>query len=330
MATLSNKVRGRATASTLLQAVIACTIATVAAPSATHAEEGGSGHYLPGSFASFMDGVSPTEALIARLNVLTYEGSFSNGQPLPIAGLTAVNVEADSTAVGLTIFWRPSWGSIGERWSYAMSATIPFVDITVEADVSTILGNVRRSDSDVGLGDILLQPVKLNYAANPDLNFNFHLTFYAPTGGYEVGQLANTGKNFWTIEPTVSVMYFGQQNGIEGSLFAGLDVNRENPDTNYRSGNQFHLDGTLAQHLPLAGGLAGIGASGFYYKQVTGDSGAGATFGDFKAKTVGIGPVVSYISNDKRVLTELKWLHETETEKRLEGDTIFLKVMVKL
>ena len=32
------------------------------------AEEGGSGHYFPGSMASFMDGVAAQETFIARLN----------------------------------------------------------------------------------------------------------------------------------------------------------------------------------------------------------------------------------------------------------------------
>jgi hypothetical protein len=76
----------------------------------SYAEEGGSGHYLPGSLASFMDGVSPTEAFIARVNVLHYEGKTSLDRALPIAGETAINAEAKSTAVGLTLFWRPEWG----------------------------------------------------------------------------------------------------------------------------------------------------------------------------------------------------------------------------
>ena len=53
---------------------------------------------------------------------------------------------------------------------------------------------------------------------------------------------------------------------------------------------------TLAQHFPLFGGLAGGGVSAYYYKQVTADSGDGATLGDFKGKTVGLGPVVSFVT----------------------------------
>lgn len=312
-------------------AVVLIAVVLLAAGRSGYAEEGGSGHYLPGSLASFMDGVSPSEAFIARVNVVHYEGEITANRALPIAGLTAINAAAESTAVGLTIFWRPEWGEIGENWGYAMSATIPLVDMEVSADVAAGPGTIRRRDSASGLGDVVLMPLMFNYKVNPDLNVNMRLSLYAPTGSYEVGRLANTGKNFWSVEPTVALMYFGQNNGIEASLFAGLTINQENPDTDYRSGNQFHLDGTLAQHFPFAGGLTSVGITGYYYKQVTGDSGSGATFGDFKARTVGIGPSVSYVGklNSSELLAELKWLRETSTQNRLRGDTIFLKAMLK-
>lgn len=305
-------------------------IAALSCLGVAKAEEGGSGHYLPGSMASFIDGVPPAETFLVRLNVVNYEGSASRSQPLPIAGLSTLGAEADSWAYGLTLLWRPAL-DLGEDWSYAMSATIPYVTLKVTADVVTGLGIVRRSSSVSGLGDLVLMPLMLNYNVNPDFNVNFRVAAYAPTGSYEVGRLANTGKNFWTFEPTVGLMYFGQKNGIEASLFGGIDFNQENPDTNYKSGNQFHLDGTFAQHFPLAGGLAGVGLSGYYYQQVTGDSGTGATLGDFKGKTVGIGPVISYTSKVGRndVVAELKWLHEVDTRNRLSGDTVFLKAVLK-
>jgi hypothetical protein len=237
--------------------------------------------------------------------------------------------------VGLTLFWRPEWGGIAERWSYAMSATVPFVDIEVAADVATDVAAgraaARRSDSASGIGDTILMPLMLNYNVNPDLNVNMRLSLYAPTGSYQVGRLANTGKNVWSVEPTVALMYFGQQNGIEASLFGGLTFNEENPDTDYRSGNQFHLDATLAQHFPFAGGLSSVGITGYYYRQVTGDSGSGATFGDFKARTTGVGPSLSYVRklNGTELLAEVKWLHETGTRNRLRGETLFLKAMLK-
>ena len=299
------------------------------------AEEGGSGHYLPGSIASFIDGVPQTETFLTRLNVIRYTGSISAQKPLPIAGLTALGVDASSWGYGLTVLWRPPL-DLGERWSYAMSATVPYLTMDVSANVTGTLPNGQgatgaRSSNLDGLGDIVLMPLMLNYNVNPDFNLNFRIGAYAPTGDYQVGRLANTGKHFWTIEPIFGLMYFGQKNGIEASVFIGADFNTENSDTNYKSGTQFHVDGTLAQHFPLAGGLAGVGLSAYYYQQTSGDSGSGATLGDFKGMTTGLGPVVSYVRKvgGHDTIVELKWLHETATENRLQGNIVWLKAVFK-
>ena len=293
------------------------------------AEEGGTGHYLPGSMSSFMDGVAPTEALLFRYQSIWYSGEVDI--PLSIAGLTVVgDVEADSWANALTVFWRPPI-ELGDKWSYAMSATLPFVDMEVEGDVLTPGGVVRRSDRESGLGDLVFQPFMLNYAVNSDFSINGRLSIYAPTGDYKVGRLANPGKNYWTFEPKIGLMYFGQKNGREASLFTGFDFNTENDDTDYQTGNQWTIDGTLAQHFPVGEGLLGVGVSGYWYEQIEGDSGDGAIFGDFKGRTAGFGPVISYIKKcpDYDFMAELKWLHEVETRNRLEGDYIWLKAAYK-
>ena len=284
--------------------------------------------------AAAVDGVPLKETFIVRANVVTYNGSISAKKPIPFGGRTTLGADATSWAYGLSLLWRPPL-DLGKDWSYAMSATIPYIMMDVSADVEATLWSVSsavsRSSSTNGLGDIVLMPLMLNYNVDPDFNVNFRLGIYAPTGDYKVGHLANTGKNFWTFEPVFGLMYFGQQNGFEASVFFGADFNTENEDTDYQSGTQVHVDGTLAQHFPLFGGLAGGGVSAYYYKQVAGDSGDGATLGDFKGKTVGVGPVASYVTSiwGNDTIFELKWLHEVETEKRLKGDIVWLKVVYK-
>lgn len=296
-------------------------------PHASFAEEGGSGHYLSGSMASFMDGVASEPTFLVRYNLINYTGEFERGQSIPIAGIEAVNVEAASWVHGLTLFWAPKW-DLGDKWTYAMSTTIPYVLMEVTADVPPV---TDQTDRENGFGDIVLQPIMLNYHSSSNLNANFRVSLYAPTGDYEVGRLANPGKNYWSIEPQAALMYFGLENGIEFSWFAGACFNQENPDTHYKSGTQVHTDATLAQHFPLGKGLAGIGVNGFWYEQVTGDSGEGATFGDFKGRTAGLGPVVSYTQQLEKIdlIAELKWLHEVETKNRLQGDYVWMKIICK-
>ncbi len=98
-----------------------------------HAEEGGSGHYMPGSMASFADGVPTDSTFIARINYIYYDGGIDVNRSIPIAGMSALHANAKSNALGLTVLWAPDW-DIGEKWTYAMSATLPWVSIEVEAD----------------------------------------------------------------------------------------------------------------------------------------------------------------------------------------------------
>jgi hypothetical protein len=305
-----------------------CSLIAVLLTATIYAEEGGSGHYVPGAMASFVDGVPTQPAFVARFNGLNYDASIS--RPLPISGLGPLNLKATTYSAGFTFAWRPDI-ALPKNLSYAMSLTIPYVWLNVSGDLKLGPFKAKRSSSVNDIGDIIIVPVMLNYAVSPDLNIDFRTSIYAPTGDYKVGRLANTGKNFWTFEPTLGVRYLGQKNGIEASMFWGMDFNTQNADTDYRSGSQLHLDGTLAQHFPLFGGLAGAGVSGFWYQQVTSDSGTGARFGDFKGSTAGLGPSLSYAYkvNDADIIGEFKWLREVDATRRLEGDYFWLKVAVK-
>lgn len=295
-----------------------------------NAEEGGSGHYFPGSVSSFVDGVPATDTLITRLNVFSYDAQTSANVTIPIAMETAEDVDVKSKVVALTIAWRPSWGKLSDKWSYAMSATLPYVFMDVSATVSSPI-RVQKQDKLSAVGDLVLMPLMFNYQYNADFSINLRTAVYAPTGDYKVGRLANTGKNFWTVEPTIGFMYFGQKNGREASVLFGMSFNQENDDTDYKSGNQFHLDYTFAQHFPFSNGLTGVGITGYFYRQTTGDSGKGASFGDFKARANGIGLTTSYVRklSNRDLMVEFKWLHEYGVKRRVEGDVLMLKAMFK-
>ncbi|MCK7506294.1 MAG: transporter [Desulfobacterales bacterium] len=244
------------------------------------AEEGGSGHYLPGSMASFVDGVPLKETFIVRANVVNYNGNINASKPIPIGGRTTLGADVTSWAYGLSLLWRPPL-EIGKDWSYAMSATIPYIMMDVSADVEATAGSVssavsRSSRTLNGLGDIVLMPLMLELQRRPRLQRELpsrglcadrKLQGRAPgQHGQELDRRAGARAHVFRAE-----------NGFEASAFFGADFNTENEDTDYQSGTQVHVDGMLAQHFPLFGDLAGAGVSAYYYKQVTADSGDGAT-----------------------------------------------------
>jgi len=53
--------------------------------------------------------------------------------------------------------------------------------------------------------------------------------------------------------------------------------------------------------------------------------------GNFEGSTAGLGPVVSYVHKIGKVdmMAEVKRLHEVEAQLRLQGDYIWLKVILK-
>lgn len=311
-------------------------IGVLALPLAVKAEEGGSAHYLPGAAASFIDAFPGFPDSLAVLNYFTYyDASAGGGRQLPLNGLLAANVDATVYANSLAAVYQTPWNVLSG--GFAVGVSLPYVWLEVDATAQRINpggtpGPVFTATDDAnGIGDLMLIPFMLGWTnIAPDLKVDTRLSVFAPTGDYTAGQLANVGKNYWTFEPGIMASWLSSKIGTEVSLYAGVDFNLENEDTDYTSGSSLHLDLTIAQHLPLGKGFIGIGANGFYYEQITGDEGASAVLGDFKGHTFGVGPVLSYVrplgGGKTQLLAEVKWLPELDTDKRLEGDYVWFKL----
>ena len=179
-------------------------------------------------------------------------------------------------------------------------------------------------------GDLTLVPAMLAWKTGV-WQIDALIPIYAPTGSYEVGRLGNPGLNYWTFDPMVGVAYGNKRSGFNAMLHLGLAMNTENTDTDYLSGSLLHLDAAIQQILPVGSGFLTLGAEGFYFEQVTDDSGDGAVLGAFKGRTAGLGPVLGYVHplGTRSLAIELKWLAELETKNRLDGDYIWLKAVYK-
>jgi hypothetical protein len=156
------------------------------------------------------------------------------------------------------------------------------------------------------------------------------MPIYAATGSYQSGRLGNTGLSYWTVDPIVGSVYSNAQSSFNATAHLGCAINTENNDTRYRIGNVLHLDTAVQQILPLGSGYATVGAEAWYFQQLTCDSGAGATLGCFKGRTAGIGPVLGYIQpigQEEKLLLEFNWLLELDTQNRLKGEYLWLKMV---
>jgi hypothetical protein len=298
--------------------------ALVVATGTLIAEEGGTGHYAPGSLATLID-LPPTQpGWVVQPLFLHYEGEASRSRVFPIAGaITAgLNAKSDVFVVGATYTVEPK--ILGAY--YSVGAYLPFAETEVSASVLSGRGSRVRTDRVTGLGDITLVPAMLAWKSG-SWQYSALAQVYAPTGSYEVGRLANLGLNYWTLDTTVGVTYSDEPSGFNFSVLSGITLNSENKATNYRSGSVVHVEASVQQLFKHGDALIGIGANGFIYEQVTADSGAGAVLGSFKGRTGGIGPVVSYIRplGTTTLALELRWLPELYAERRLQGDSIWFK-----
>jgi hypothetical protein len=291
------------------------------------AAEGGVGHYVPGAFADFGD-LAPPESGWAVLDWYNhYNGSAGANKTIPVSGHITANLHSTSNAEMLGAQYTFPCSILNGKYSAAVIA--PYIWVNTTGAVTGPFGRLTRADSTSGIGDITMIPFWLHWASG-EFSWGVQLDVYAPTGDYNTGQLANAGLNFWTFEPLVSVSYISKKIGLEVTTTAGLDFNTNNNATDYQSGDVFHFDTTIAEHLPFFGcGTIGAGINGYYWKQFTGDSGSGAKLGSFETLMTGVGPVLSYISPQfcgHTIVAELKWLPQMDTHYTLNGDYIWFKV----
>ena len=113
-----------------------------------------------------------------------------------------------------------------------------------------------------------------------------------PIGQYNSASLANFGIGHGAADFGGGYTYFNPVTGHELSAVTGFTYNLINPSTNYQSGIDWHLDWGASQFLTKQ---IQVGAVGYFYEQITPDSGAGDRLGAFESGVIGVGPQVGFI-----------------------------------
>ena len=315
-------------AASLRRSVLASAMLSVLAASQTIlAGEGGTSHILPGANATLIDVLPTSPGWVVKPMYLNYSGSAT--AQIPTAAGLAGNLDATANTFVLGGVYTFEPTVLGGA-HYSLAAFLPYSWLDVSANVQTPAGPVRRQSNVSGFGDLAVLPVMLAWKTG-DWQIDTLLPIFAPTGNYQEGRLGNPGLNYWTFDPMVAVAYGNKKSGFNALLHAGYAINTTNADTDYRSGSLLHFDGAIQQILPVGSGFLTLGAEGFYFQQVTCDSGSGAVLGCFKGQTAGLGPVLGYILplGQQSLAVELKWLPELDTKNRLNGDYLWLKMVYK-
>jgi hypothetical protein len=302
----------------------------LALASTARAEQSGAGHYISGMFSDYSTTL-PSEPGWSFLNFgLCYDNGRAGGtRGLPFGGEVAANIKVQQYAEIPAVLYAPPFQILGGQPSVGVALPYVWLQVRALGDITTRLGSRSpgRTDWASGFSDMVLLPFNLSWT-NGDFKYGVAPLIFAPTGEYNKDQLANVGLGYWTFTPMLTFSWLSTKIGTEFSVFTGMDFNTKNQSADYQSGDIYHLDATLAQHLPLAGGFAGVGATAFYLKQFTGDSGSGATLGSFEVESYGVGPTVSYARNfgNTQAVLDVQWLPQLHVENTTKGNFIWVKL----
>jgi hypothetical protein len=286
-----------------------------------NAAEGGYSNYISGSYGDFGMALAPSETWTLRNDVYSYGADIKESVR---SGKVEVGADLDFLVNMTTLVYKSDLMLFGGQ--YAAGALVPLMDAKIESTVDLGPFNLEAKDSASGLGDIALIPIAL-YWNEGKYYWSFSHFIVTPTGKYDVDNGVNTSLNYWSFDTNFALTYLNEETGRDLSFNIGHIYNTENDETDYQTGQELHLDVVLNQFLSES---FAVGLQGFYLKQITGDDGRGATLGDFKAESAGIGPAVMW-SRDfgkQNVTFIAKWLHEFHAENRLEGDHIYLSFVL--
>lgn len=283
------------------------------------AAEGGSGAYLLGIRGQGA-GITPPPGIFLSDQVVIYSGDTNARIPFE-DGSVGLNVEANPIVNIPTLLWVTPAEVLGGNLGF--SATVPFGEMDIRATV----GPLDIHDDLFTVGDPSLGAFLGWHEGN--VHVQAGVTAFLPIGDYQAGEIANVAKHRLAADLYTAVTVFDPESGIDFTNILGLTMNAENEATNYKTGAEFHWESSLTMKF---NDNFSAGVIGYYYNQISGDSGSGATLGDFKGEVAAIGATagLDFVVGQTPVSTRIRYYHEFAARNRLEGDSVFLSTSFPL
>jgi len=275
-------------------------------PEISRADEGGVSFWLPGQYASL---AAAPQTPGWALGVIYYHtnveafGSVAAAKEILAGRIPAsvnVNLNLSLSGQGDLVVLAPSYTFaqpvLGGQLSVSVSSWFGRNAASIAGTLTASAGSVFATrtgmveDSLTSYGDIVpTATLRWNRGVN---NFMTYVTGDIPVGDYNPMRLANLGIGHGAIDAGGAYTYLNPATGNEFSATAGFTYNFKNPDTQYRSGIDFHFDWGAAHFLSKQ---VFVGLAGYAYQQVTDDSGQSPILGGFRSRVLGAGPQIGYI-----------------------------------
>ncbi len=316
--------------------VIAFSLAIAAVTSAStnsRADEGGVSFWIPGFFGSLA--ATPQQPGFSFATIY-YHTSISGGGDVTFArqvsrgnitatfsGNLAVNLDANADLVLAApsyVFAAPVLGG-----QAAVTVLVPYgrSQASVDATLTGTLGPIgfTRSggldQSVTGFSDLVPQfSLRWNEGVH---NLMTYVTGNLTTGRYDPTRIANLGIGHNVIDAGGGYTYFDPTTMYEFSAVLGFTYNFENVHTQYQNGVDMHLDWGASKFLTQQ---LQVGLVGYFYDQLSCDTGAGDRVGCFESRVAGIGPQIGYmiaLNKEYQGYLNLKGYWEFDAAHRADG-----------
>lgn len=271
-------------------------LALLTHPLDAHADAGGVSFWLPGIFGSLAAApVTPgwtysTVYLHLQANAGASQNFVtSNGARGSV--VVGINAHADALVQGIT--YTSPMPVLGGQAGVSVLAAPGNLGVGVDATLTGPRGNTisgSQFDNRTTLSDVYYQgTLKWNQGVH---NTMVYITGNIPSGTYDPNRLANLNPGYPAVDAGVGYTYLDPKSGHEFSIVGGLTYSTINPYLQYQNGIDFHVDWAASQFVSKN---MHVGVAGYFFQQITDDSGPGAKLGGFRGRAIGIGPQIGFI-----------------------------------
>lgn len=241
------------------------------------------------------------------------------GRTFQVGGGFQAGLKADVDLGMLSASYVFATPVLGAQLAIGAAAAYGRNDASINATLTGPNGAVisgSREQTQWGFSDFYPQAsLKWNNGVN---NYMIYTMWGVPMGAYSSARFANIGIGHWAADAGAGYTYFNPANGWEASIVGGLTYNFKNPSTDYQNGIDGHIDWAVSRFLAQ---WVHVGVVGYYFQQLTADSGQPAILGDNKGRVAGIGPQIGFLfpAGDMHGYLNIKAYKEFAAERRPEG-----------